>query len=142
MPHDIKKRLIEIGDVIRTKPYNTDSNRYHVGPVVSMNDVNGPPTQTCTGQFSFLPEGKSTNSYLNDLVTDYFGADEALLILKANGDLPEGDDTNVEKLKNIISAIELHGCLTGDCPHDTKTECYMELIKIPNLILEMEKQSA
>ena len=41
---------------------------------------------------------------------------------------------------NIIKAIEGHGCLTGDCPHDTKNECYMQLINIPNLIINMKKE--
>ena len=98
MPHDIKGRLIEVGDTIRTKPYNTDTHRFHVGPVVSMNDNGGTtePMQSCTGQFRFVPEGKEVNEH----TTDYFGADESLLLLKANGVLPEGESQ--EKVEDTV----------------------------------------
>jgi len=82
MPHDIKKRLIEVGDIIRTKPYNHKPSRFYVGPVVEMNQE---ALQDCTGQFQFTPSREE------GLVQDYFGADESLLILKRNGDLPEGE---------------------------------------------------
>jgi len=45
----------------------------------------------------------------------------------------------IEKSENIITAIEFHGCLTGDCPHGTKNECYMDLINIPSLIGDLRK---
>lgn len=48
----------------------------------------------------------------------------------------------IKEYKDIISAIEFHPCFTGGCDHSTSSDshlCYMELIRIPNLIGEMRK---
>jgi hypothetical protein len=77
MPHDVKGRLIEIGDVIIAKPYNFKPEREYVGVVV---DMHSPETQNCTGQMQWQGTGK--------LEKDYFGAEDATLVLKADGSRP------------------------------------------------------
>lgn len=70
MPHDIKGRLIQLGDVIKVKPVNTPKTV--IGVVASMTD-----NEFCTGQVRWIGLGK--------LDEDYFGAQESELILKADG---------------------------------------------------------
>ena len=78
MPHDIKGRKIDLGDVIRTSPYNQGKGepREYIGVVVEMEEA-----QTCTGQVVY-------QKVFEGNVKDYFGADQSELILKADGSLP------------------------------------------------------
>ncbi len=78
MPHDIKGRLIEVGDFVKTKPYNYSKVKV-VGRVVEMREG-----QTCSGDLVFLSQYDGSKR-------DAFGADEAELILKANGSEPESE---------------------------------------------------
>lgn len=75
MPHDLKGRKIDLGDVIITNPYNQGKgpNRKYVGVVVEMEEA-----QSCTGQVVYQKPFEGN-------VKDYFGADESLLIMKADG---------------------------------------------------------
>lgn len=88
MPHDCKGRKIDIGDVIIARPYNqtcsADKIREYVGTVVDMHSQE----QSCTGQMRYLgyPSGSCVEV---ELMKDYFGAEDATLILKHNGSLPE-----------------------------------------------------
>jgi len=96
MPHDRYGRLLEPGDVVKATPYNQHPQRKYVGPIVEMRSDAG---QSCTGQMQFVPQGGIA------AVTDYFGAEEAELVLKADGTEPalaglpeecraaDGDDT-------------------------------------------------
>jgi len=76
MPHDIKGRKIDLGDVIKVEAMNTKPLRKVVGTVVEMTE-----NQSCTGQVQFQEMGGMNK--------DYFNASEAELILKANGDEPK-----------------------------------------------------
>lgn len=79
MPHDIKGRKIDLGDVILTRPYNQGKgkDRQYIGVVVEME-----ATQNCTGQIVYQKPFESNQK-------DYFGADESELVLKADGSKPE-----------------------------------------------------
>jgi len=79
MPHDKYGRKIDLGDVIITTPYNQGKGpqRQYAGVVVEMEEM-----QTCTGQVVY-------QKAFTGNVTDYFGADESILILKADGNTPE-----------------------------------------------------
>lgn len=76
MPHDIHGRKIEIGDFVKAKPYNY-SKKKEVGVVVRMREG-----QQCSGDFVFLRPFEAP-------VSDAFGADEAEIVLKADGSEPE-----------------------------------------------------
>ena len=82
MPHDRKGRKIDLGDVIITKPYNqnTDEPREYVGVVVQMKEA-----QNCTGRIVFQSAFEGNKE-------DYFGAEDSLLVLKANGDAVFNDE--------------------------------------------------
>lgn len=85
MPHDRKGRLLEVGDVIITEPFNQSSYnsaepREYAGSIVEMNAHD---CQDCTGQIRFtLPGTKSEE-------VDYFAAGKSDLILKHDGSRPE-----------------------------------------------------
>lgn len=101
MPHDSKGRLIEIGDWVKAPPYNYGEKREGsaqgsnfgkfrpvVGRVVAMREG-----QTCSGDFTFLTQFKGNQ-------TDAFGADEAELVLKADGSEPASvSETSTEAPK-------------------------------------------
>lgn len=76
MPHDKKGRLIEVGDVIIAKPYNYSRKR-EAGVVVRMREG-----QTCSGDFVFQRPFEAP-------IADAFGAEDAELVLKADGSEPE-----------------------------------------------------
>lgn len=74
MPHDRYGRKIDLGDTVVAPALNHQQPRV-AGVVVQMTE-----SQTCTGQMHFLMPGK--------VESDYFNADDAELVLKANGELP------------------------------------------------------
>jgi hypothetical protein len=95
MPHDIKGRKIEFGDWIKAPPYNYGEHHVEievecepgktsrqrktrpvVGRVVQMREG-----QSCSGDFIFTT--------LDGMKRDSFGADEAEIVLKADGSEPE-----------------------------------------------------
>jgi hypothetical protein len=89
MPHDCKGRKIEIGDWVKAPPYNYVERRKPtaegesvgkaypvVGRVTAMREG-----QSCSGDFAWL-------SPFNGMRTDAFGADQAELVLKADGSEP------------------------------------------------------
>ena len=84
MPHDILGRLIEVGDYVKTKPYNY-SKVPVVGRVVEMRQG-----QTCSGDLVFITQFEGNKR-------DAFGADEAELILKADGSNPESVKENSDE---------------------------------------------
>lgn len=53
-------------------------------------------------------------------------------LAEANLKLQAAEEEN-KILREAVEAVSWHGCLTGDCPHDTKGECYMEMIKLSNI---------
>ena len=89
MPHDTKGRLIEVGDVVESRPYNQENgeDRRYVGPVVDIHN----DAQSCTGQmkYFYLGKGKKSDTKVWRHNQDYFGADESTLIMKADGSLPK-----------------------------------------------------
>jgi hypothetical protein len=76
MPHDIKGRKIDIGDFVLAKPYNY-SKVPVVGRVTEMREG-----QTCSGDMAWV-------SAYHGIRNDAFGANEAEVILKADGTKPE-----------------------------------------------------
>ena len=88
MPHDKKGRKINVGDIIIAKPYNQgiteDEIREYIGEVVDMHS----DTQSCTGQMRYFAVNKSSCTEMQ-IMKDYFGAEDATLIMRSNGDLPE-----------------------------------------------------
>lgn len=76
MPHDKKGRLIEVGDVVKAQPYNYNDGKTAVGTVVAIRCG-----QSCSGDFAFLKPYEG-------IKVDAFGADDAELILKADGSEP------------------------------------------------------
>ncbi len=74
MPHDSHGQLIEPGDSIVAPAINRHGQRF-AGVVISMKEG-----QTCSGCFSFMIAGRVDE--------DYFDAEDAMLVLKANGELP------------------------------------------------------
>ncbi len=91
MPHDKFKRLIEVGDVIKARPYNqknfgVEPDREFVGVITEIHSGE----QSCTGQFDFGVKSEEA------VVTqrDYFGAEDAEIILKADGTFPEVPSVN------------------------------------------------
>ena len=84
MPHDCEGRKIDTGDVVKTRPYNkypSEPDRKVVGTVIDMHSTE----QVCTGQIQFLVHGGPAIDYCSD----YFGAGESELILKADGSEPK-----------------------------------------------------
>ena len=94
MPHDKNGKLIEVGDTIITRPYNQHNynkgeDRLFVGTVVDIHSQE----QSCTGQIDFTTpnvdykggedEGRFTDQ------RDYFGAEESVLLQKADGTIDE-----------------------------------------------------
>lgn len=89
MPHDKKGRVIEFGDWIKAPPYNYAERRSPnvekpnlvgkafpvIGRIVQMREG-----QSCSGDFIWQS--------LEGLRRDSFGADEAEIILKYNGEEP------------------------------------------------------
>jgi hypothetical protein len=87
MPHDMKGRSIEFGDWVKARPYNYAERRSPtvggqigkaypvVGRVVQMREG-----QSCSGDFIWQS--------LDGMRRDAFGADEAEIVLKADGSEP------------------------------------------------------
>jgi len=89
MPHDKHGRLIQVGDVVKAKPYNYGGGAEAVGRVVVMREG-----QTCSGDAAFFtrtydPAGAPLHPCKILPTIDAFGAEEAEIILKADGSLPE-----------------------------------------------------
>lgn len=76
MPHDMHGNRIEVGDIVKAKPYNQKPIRYVVGPVVEVVEA-----QSCSGQIMWFGIG--------EVKKDYFGADESEIVLKADGSIPQ-----------------------------------------------------
>jgi len=77
MPHDIRGRLIEKGDTIKVKPLNDEPEKSVIGHIIDIHS----DTQECTGQVQWPFEDEHK--------TDYFGASDCELLLKANRDEPD-----------------------------------------------------
>lgn len=82
MPHDKHGRKIEVGDVIKARPYNYGGGKPAVGRVVVMREG-----QHCSGDAAFFCS--YATPYNTFPVVDAFGADEAELVMKADGSEPE-----------------------------------------------------
>lgn len=76
MPHDNHGRLIEVGDIIKVEPSNLYPRRKVVGAVVSISGE----SQHCTGHVRYFEWGGSER--------DYFDAESAEIVLKADGSEP------------------------------------------------------
>lgn len=72
MPHDIKGRLIQVGDVVKATPVNNESRKV-VGVVANVYVG----AQTCSGNMRWLGIGKVEEAL--------FSAEEAELVLKGDG---------------------------------------------------------
>ncbi len=75
MPHDKNGQLIEIGDFIKTTPYNQHGPRPVVGRVAELKEE-----AACSGKVVWPAIG--------ELKADYFGAAESELVLKCDGTDP------------------------------------------------------
>ena len=113
MPHDRFGRKLSLGDVIIAKPYNqrkpgtnesvsVDDSREYVGTIMEITEA-----QSCTGQMRYLD--KSDEYGIEVLLKkDYFGAEDATLILKANGSHPEvvvGVDMAAEGCDKTVETV-------------------------------------
>lgn len=87
MPHDIRTREIEVGDTILTKPYNQSNkeNESYVGKVIKIRVSE----QECTGQILYFDKD-------NQVKTDYFGANDSLLLHKGDGSKLERGLGNIQ----------------------------------------------
>lgn len=82
MPHDIHGRKIEVGDYVKARPYNYNSGKKVVGVVTVMREG-----QSCSGDVCWPCIGGTKN--------DAFGAEEAEIVLKADGSNPEAPPAGV-----------------------------------------------
>jgi hypothetical protein len=75
MPHDRNGFKIDVGDFVKTQPYNHRNLTAVIGRVADITAA-----QKCTGQIVW-PE-------MGGMARDYFGADECEIVLKADGTSP------------------------------------------------------